>query len=267
MEIVWTVDTNIALGYHLSTDHLNKVARCIDDSKEIILFPSVGAEIKSKLDNNIAKIMASALSGKTSQYAKNSLLQKIYEETKRLKKYYPEVKDNAIMEFREIVSRFVSMKIVYRSKRHFYYERERDMKKLSPYMEPNKGKVDVIVTAYKKYKNEIFSDIINKINQVFSEKKRSKDREILMDLISFSYQYPETAVCFLTNDKDFYKRWKRVWNSGEYKRFLDKNNIKYGIIFHYIPDLVNESVDNYDLYPKLKFEEEINLYQILANCG
>ena len=70
MEILWTVDTNIALAIHLPGDHLHKVATCIDRSKEIILLPSVGAEIKSTLDNNIAKIMAAALTGKPISYEK-----------------------------------------------------------------------------------------------------------------------------------------------------------------------------------------------------
>ena len=60
------------------------------------------------------------------------------------------------------------------------------MKKIGPYMKSKKSKVDSIATAYKKYTNEVFLEIIAKIKQVFSTNKRSKDKEILIDLISFS---------------------------------------------------------------------------------
>ena len=267
MEILWTVDTNITWAMQLSKDHLHKVATCIDKSKEIILLPSVGAEIKSTLDNNIAKIMASALAGKTTSYEKNSLVQKIYSEITQLKKYYPQLKDSAITEFKESVYRYVSIKTVQASKKYLSYRREIEMDKLRPYINAKKG-VGAIADAYKKYVNKVFLPIINKINLVFPYKKQSKDKEILIDLINISYHYPEIQICFLTNDKDFYRRWKRVCDTKEYTLFLKENNIKYRIIFHYIPDLENETIDSYDMYPKPASEEKaLSLYQILTNCS
>ena len=265
MEILWTVDTNIAWGIFLSQDHLHRVGTCIQNSKEIALLPSVGAEIKSTLDNNVAKSMALGLTYEPPYNIKSGLLQKIATEIYTLRKHYSLLQEDAIQQFKEMIYKYVSVKTV-RPLKHHFYEREVNDKVLQSYMEENSRKVSAAALAYKKYMEDIFGEVLEKIDSVLGGKKESRDKNILVDLVILSHKYPSLQICFLTNDKKFYRRWKKVYDSEEYQQFLKDNEIKYPIIFHYIPDLGEESVDKYEMYPSPSDESSLSLYQILREC-
>ncbi len=110
----------------------------------------------------------------------------------------------------------------------------------------------------------IFNEIITVVNNVFIKQRDRKDKEILIELIVLSYRYPHTAFCFLTNDKNFYKRWKKVYDQ-KYVEFKKSKDIKYGIVFHYIPDLKKQSVSQYEMYPYM--DKSLSLKDMLQECN
>ncbi len=263
MEIIWLVDTNIAWGLILQHDHLHRVAKCVSESKEIHFLPAVAAEIKATLDKNVAKIMAFALTGEKLPNS-SGLARKIAEEVHSVKRHYPKMGDTAIVEFERIIREYVSAKLLFRDK-NYRGMREIDKKDLRQYVDKNPHDMEDLSKAYKKYAEKVFSTIINRINEEFQNIKNSRDRGILIDLVMTAYYYPDTKLCFLTNDAEFFKKWKRVYDSKEYKQFITDNSIRYGIVFHYLPDLENESVEQYEIYPSLS-EDSISLYDVLIGC-
>lgn len=267
MEIMWLADTNILIAYHIKSDRLNKVVSCIGKHKELIAPHTVVAEIRSLIDTKIAKLIAKYMSGniQKSMETMDPLERKILDELRKIMMIKETNFYEAVKVFRNFIDQQLQL-MQFEKIKPYGPRRMIDKKELG--LESHESAKDTL-KAIRKYSNKIFGEIMRVIDATFPKEKQSKDKEILVELIMTSYSYPDVLICFLTNDRDFFRKWKKVHDEA-YTVFKEKNSIKYGIYFHYVPDLHDQKYTQYKMHPKIdptdEMYEKISLSEILKEC-
>lgn len=260
MDIVWMADTNIVYGALLPSDHLHLVSKCIYEKKEITLPPAVIAEIRSTYNNKIAMILSKFLSEDEEPdfSGMDELTKKIWKTAEIIKNQEKIGMEQALKIFKDTIQEFLTLHIL-KINTESKLGIRREIKSVK-----ESSAASFFLKTKEKWEN-IFGDIMNGINDIFKQKRTHKDREILKDLVVLSYLYPSTIFCFLTNDMEFYKKWRKVYNEN-YQKFKKVHDIKDGLFFHYIPDLISQPLSSYKIYPKPEKPDIISLERVLKDC-
>ena len=264
MNIVWMLDTNIVYGALLPSDHLHLVSKCIYEKKDIILPSAVIAEIRSTYSNKIAIIFSKFLGEEEEPdfSSMDGLTKKIWKAVEIIKNHEKIGMEQALKVFKVTIQELLTLHIIKikNAESKFGVRREIEGVKAS-------NAANFFLKTREKWEN-IFKEIMESIDKVFKQKRTHKDREILKELVVLSYLYPSTIFCFFTNDEEFYKKWRKVYGE-KYQEFKKVHQIKYGLFFHYIPDLTSQPLSSYKIHPMPKEPEILNmisLEKILKDC-